>query len=192
MATATLLFYDRGITASGVDTIAAQSGVSKPTLYAHFATKAGLVTAALERLHHQRRASLEAHLREHSGLPPTERLLSVFEWVAAQQRTDWGRGCPFVNASVELVNSGDAGARDVIHRHKRWFRTVLADLAAQAGAPDPAAMAAALHLLVEGANATMLAEGDRDAVTRARQAATTLLGAPRSAVVGTRRRKSGG
>lgn len=50
----------------------------------------------------------------------------------------------------------------------------------------------ALHLLVEGANPTMLVEGDRDAGTRARQAATTVLGARLSAVVGTRRRKTRG
>jgi len=44
-------------------------------------------------------------------------VLSVFDWVAAQQRSDWARGCPFVNASVELVASDDAEAREMIQRH---------------------------------------------------------------------------
>lgn len=169
------LFYRQGIAASGVDAVAAESGVSKPTLYARFGTKAGLVAAVLARHHEQRRASLDAHLHARSSLPARDRLLSVFDWVAGQHDGDWRRGCPFVNASVELSRPDDALARSVVHRHKRWFRGVLAGLAGQAGADDPEAVASQLHLLIEGANARMLAEGDRSAIEFARRAAATLL-----------------
>lgn len=175
--TATRLFYERGIAASGVDTIVAESGVSKPTLYVHFRTKARLVTAALERQHEERRASLAAHLAARAGLPPGDRLLSVFDWVAGLQRGEWARGCPFVNASVELVRPEDGEARAVVTRHKRWFRGELSRLAAQAGATDPAAVASELHLLVEGANARMLAEGDTGAIEAARNLARIVLAA---------------
>ncbi|MGH3170774.1 MAG: TetR/AcrR family transcriptional regulator [Trebonia sp.] len=175
------LFYRQGIAASGVDAVAAESGVSKPTLYARFGAKTGLVAAVLARQHEQRRASLEAHLDARSSLPARERLLSVFDWVAAQQDGDWRRGCPFVNASVELSRPGDAAARAVVQRHKRWFREVLAHLAGQAGAADPSAAASQLHLLIEGANARMLAETDRSAIEIARQAAVALLAAGKSA-----------
>lgn len=169
------LFYRQGIAASGVDAVAAESGVSKPTLYARFGTKAGLVAAVLGRHHEQRRASLEAYLHARSRLPARERLLSVFDWVAGQHDGDWRRGCPFVNASVELCRPGDTPARAVVQRHKRWFRGVLAGLADQAGAVDPEAVASQLHLLIEGANARMLAEDDRTAIESARRAAATLL-----------------
>ncbi len=99
LVTATRLFYERGISASGVDAIAAESRVSKPTLCAHFRAKGELVAAVLERQHLERQASLEAYLREVSGLPARERLLSVFDWIRDQQRGEWARGCPFVNAS---------------------------------------------------------------------------------------------
>lgn len=169
------LFYRQGIAASGVDTVVAESGVSKPTLYARFGTKSGLVAAVLARHHEQRRVSLEGHLQARSGLPPQERLLSVFDWVAGQHDGDWLRGCPFVNASVELGRPDDIPARAVVQRHKRWFRGVLADLAGQSGTVDPEEMASQLHLLIEGANARMLAEGDRSAIESARSAAAILL-----------------
>jgi AcrR family transcriptional regulator len=172
---ATRLFYERGITASGVDAIVAGSGVSKPTLYAHFGTKHRLIAAVLNRQHQERQASLEGHLQARSTLSAAERLLSIFDWVAALQHSAWTRGCPFVNASVELVMAEDDAAKDIIRRHKRWFRGVLAALAEEAGTAACAVVASQLHLLIEGANARMLAEGDLTAITAAKQAAQTLL-----------------
>ncbi len=175
--TATRLFYARGITASGVDTIAQAAGVSKPSLYAHFGDKGGLVRAVLAHQHGLRRRSLEAHLLARAGLPARERLLAVFDWISTMQRGDWARGCPFVNASVELGEGGDDSAREVVGRHKLWFRGMLADLAAQAGARDPDRLASALHLLIEGANARLLAEADHAAIDEARRSAEVLLAA---------------
>ena len=169
------LFYRRGIAATGVDAVAAKSGVSKPTLYARFGTKAALVAAVLADHHQRRRESLTDHLADRGDLSPAERLLSVFDWIAAHQRGDWGRGCPFVNASVELVRPEDAPARQVIAAHKRWFRSVLAELAAQAGASEPARLASGLHVLIEGANARMLAEADTSAIATARDVAELLV-----------------
>lgn len=188
-AAAGRLFYRQGIAATGVDSVAAESGVSKPTLYARFGTKDALVVAVLRERHRQRRAALEDHLRAHAALPPIDRMLSVFGWVLDQQRGEGARGCPFVNASVELAHAKDAPAREVIGRHKRWFRGVFADLAAEAGAADPLALASRVHLLVEGANARMLAEADLTAVDEARRIAELLIAdaCPASPGVGTDR-----
>lgn len=169
------LFYRRGIAATGVDAVATESGVSKPTLYARFGTKDALVVAVLNDRHRRRRASLEEHLRVRAALSPVERMLSVFEWVATQQRDDGARGCPFVNASVELGRPQDGPAREVVGRHKRWFRGILADLAAEAGAAEPVILASQVHLLIEGANARILAEADLTAVDDARRAARLLV-----------------
>lgn len=128
----------------------------------------------LESQHKQRRESLETFLQRSSALPPIKRLLSIFNWIESHQRGDWARGCPFVNASVELTDQ-DATARDAVRHHKRWFRQVLTQLADEAGAVHPAAIASQLHLLIEGANARMLAEADLNAIADARRAAAVLL-----------------
>ncbi len=54
---------------------------------------------------------------------------------------------------------------------------MLTTLAAETGAADPPSAAAQLHLLIEGANARMLTEGDRGAIEQARRAGATLLAA---------------
>ena len=173
--TATRLFYDRGISATGVDTVVAQSGVSKPTLYAHFRSKQDLVVEVLARQHDERRASLEAHLNARESLSPNQRVLAVFDWIEAHQRGAWARGCPFVNMSVELGEMDDTSAQDVTRRHKTWFRGRLRQLIAATGAKQAARLASQLHLLIEGANVRMLAEADRTAIKDARRAAAGML-----------------
>jgi AcrR family transcriptional regulator len=169
-------FYEDGINATGVDALAERSGVSKPTLYAHFGSKRDLLAAVLQRRHEQRREQLERHLAGRGGTP-RERLLAVFDWVAGLHNDDAWRGCPFLNAAAELP-SPDEPARAVISAHKRWMWKVLRDLAAEAGEPAPDDVASELQLLLEGAHARMLVDGDLHAASRARGLAERLLSHP--------------
>ena len=57
LETADRLFYLQGIRAIGVDTIAAEIGISKRTLYNHFPSKDALISAYLERRFVQPRPS---------------------------------------------------------------------------------------------------------------------------------------
>lgn len=166
-------FYEEGINATGVDALVERSGVSKPTLYAHFGSKRELLAAVLQRRHEERRAQLERYLATRGG-SPRERLLAVFDWVAGMHQDDAWRGCPFLNAAAELP-SPDEPARAVISAHKRWMRHVLRDLAAAAGEPAPDELAGELQLLLEGAHARMLVDGDQQAAGRARRVAERLL-----------------
>ena len=60
LETADKLFYSRGIRAVGVDTIAAEIGISKRTLYNHFPSKDALISAYLEGRFVQPRAVRQA------------------------------------------------------------------------------------------------------------------------------------
>ncbi|MDR0360498.1 MAG: TetR/AcrR family transcriptional regulator, partial [bacterium] len=62
-------FYEDGINATGVDALVERSGVSKPTLYAHFGSKRELLAAVLQRRHEERRARLERYLADVEGSP---------------------------------------------------------------------------------------------------------------------------
>ncbi|MHB1502185.1 MAG: TetR/AcrR family transcriptional regulator [Candidatus Dormibacteria bacterium] len=169
------LFYSEGITATGVDKVAVRSGVSKPTLYAHFGSKQELVAAVLERRFVERVAALDEWVRAHA-VSPRDRLLAVFDWQAEWHAGEGRRGCAFVNAAAEVPDPNDP-AREVARREKRWMREYLAGLAADAGLPEPALFGADLMLLVDGANARVLVDGDLGAARDARRVAEVLIDA---------------
>jgi AcrR family transcriptional regulator len=120
VATAAEMIYRRGVSATGVDAITRESGVSKPTLYTHFRSKDELVTAALEWRHERRRRDERVpgrggRLRDRQGA------LSVFDWVSEVNLASGLRGCAFLNAAVELVEESDEPALAVVRGHKAWW-----------------------------------------------------------------------
>lgn len=173
---ATEVFYAEGIRATGVDSLVERAGVSKPTLYSQFGSKENLVAAVLDRRRVQRQQALTEFL-DRADTTGTQRLLGVFDWLAAGHRRDGFRGCPFTNAAVELP-SPDHPARKVISVYKDWLRHILADLAEQAGVDHPQEVGNALLLLIDGANARVVVTGDRTAMNQAKKAAARLVGHP--------------
>src|ERR1700750_1371845 len=98
LETADRLFYLQGIRAVGVDTIAAETGISKRTLYNHFPSKDALILAYLERRFREI-TSADAGL---PAPPPAEQILGVFERLERTIGRHGFRGCPFVNAVAEI------------------------------------------------------------------------------------------
>src|SRR6266849_10842168 len=93
LETADRLFYLQGIRAVGVDTIAAEIGISKRTLYNHFPSKDELISAYLSRRFTHAPVS---------DKPPAQQILGTFDSLERRfARSDF-RGCPFVNAVAEL------------------------------------------------------------------------------------------
>ena len=171
------LFYERGLTATGVDTVARRAGVSKPTLYAQFTSKVALVAAVLERRHARRMAELDAWLEPIADV--RQRPLAVFAWLGDWYGRDGSRGCAFVNAAAELPERDDP-ARVVTRCEKRWLAELLEQLAQDAGARDPARLGSQLQLLIDGVAARVVVHGPQaagDAVADATRAAQVLLSA---------------
>ncbi|MEQ3551322.1 TetR/AcrR family transcriptional regulator [Pseudonocardia nematodicida] len=164
------LFYERGLHAVGVDLIAAESGVTKRTLYDRFGSKNALVTAYLEERDERWRDRVRARLDELDE--PARRVLAPFD-VLVTWVPDNPRGCAFVNASAELPDAGHP-ARAVVVGEKEWLRELFRTELAAAGAPDPGPAALTLLLLHEGALAAAGAAGMDDAPGAARRAAGTV------------------
>src|SRR3954470_22982183 len=80
MDTARRLFYRDGYRAVGIDTILAEAGVAKMTLYNHFASKEELIIAVLEQRDREFRESILATVNA-TGSNPEKRLLAVFDWL---------------------------------------------------------------------------------------------------------------
>lgn len=168
------LFYERGVQAVGMDAIRAASGVSLKRLYQLFPSKEKLIEAYLD----HRDALWKSMLAEHveAATEPRARILAVFDFLYDWfQQRDY-RGCAFINSFGEL-GSVSPRVAELALEHKEGFRRALAELAAEAGADDPEALADHLILLSEGAITRSAISGSAAPAVRAREAATMILDA---------------
>jgi AcrR family transcriptional regulator len=165
LETADRLFYQRGIRAIGVDTIAAEIGISKRTLYNHFPSKDELIAAYL-----QRRFTRAPP----SDKPPLEQILGTFDRLERGFASKGFRGCPFVNAVAEL-GSGDQAVRKIAVAFKESRRVWFRDLLKQLGVADAEGLATQLTLLVDGSIAQDLVRNDPSMARAAKAAARVLL-----------------
>lgn len=172
--TAFRLFYARGIRAVGVDTIIAESGVAKATFYKHFPGKDDLVVAYLDRVDEVWSGQLHA-AAEAAGTEPAAQLVGLFDALTTACRRDGYRGCAFINAAAESMPGTPVHDRTVTH--KQAVLAWVTDLAEQAGARDPAGLARALTLLLDGGLASGALDADPAAAQQAREAAAALVGA---------------
>lgn len=152
--TAYQLFSRHGIRAVGVDTIAAEAGIAKMTLYRHFPSKDDLVLEFLSRREERwtngwLRAEVE--LRDSGG---AERLLAIFVLLE--------------------FDDPDHPARRASVLHLANIREFLAALAGDAGVADPDAFARQWHVLMKG-SIVAAGEGDRGAARRAQDIGRLLL-----------------
>jgi AcrR family transcriptional regulator len=161
------LFYRDGINATGVERLAAESSVSKRTLYQHFPSKTAVVEEYLRSIEHR-----VANPPQGADQTPRERLLAVFQ--APTARGGPLRGCPFHNAAVEAAGAMP-GVKEIVRASKRSFINGLAELAEQAGAADPQLLGNELGVLYEGAAALATSLDDSSPWAQARAAAETLI-----------------
>ncbi len=139
--TAGRLFYGQGIRAVGVDTIAAEIGISKRTLYNYFPSKDELIVAYLSRHFIQVKPS---------DRPLLEQILRYFDWLERWFASDTFRGCPFVNAIAELGDPTHPGAKMAV-AYKEQRRLWLRDALTQMNVSDPDGLATQVAILMAGA-----------------------------------------
>ena len=165
LETADRLFYLQGIRAIGVDTIAAEVGISKRTLYNHFPSKDALIAAYLARRFVKPRPS---------DKPPVEQILATFDSLERRFASRDFRGCPFVNAVAELGAQDKSVKKTAVafkESRRLWFR----DLLRQLEVADPEGLATQLTLLVDGSIAQDLVRDDPATARAAKDAARVLL-----------------
>jgi AcrR family transcriptional regulator len=165
LETANRLFYRQGIRAVGVDTVSAEIGISKRTLYNYFPSKDALIVAYLSR----RLRPIEV-----SDGPPAEQILADFDRLESAMRSKGYRGCPFMNAVAELADPTHAAHRIAV-THKAKRRNLFRKLLIQLHVADPDGLATQLMILGEGAVAQALVHGDPKMARAAKEAARVLL-----------------
>ncbi len=171
------LFYAQGVGATGIDTITAEAGVAKKSLYNNFASKSDLVAAYLESRHEEWLGLYRERLGEASG--PKERVLAAFDAYLDHARLAYEhgfRGCGLLNAAAELP-AGSPG-RLSVRRHKEEVEDLLATHLAEllpAQEERQGKLARHLALLLEGAMVRAGLEGGDTRLVEARTIAAQML-----------------
>jgi len=178
VATALELFSKQGYRATGIDTILAESGIAKMTLYNHFKSKDELIIAALNKRDddfiHWLRSALKRLAPQQQGDPRLHKLLALFDALHEWINSDSFYGCNFINASIEFKREDDpihvtAGA------HKKLMLQILQELVAELKLENASDVAKQIHMLIEGAIVMAITLGDKNTAMIAKSTTLQIL-----------------
>ena len=174
------LFYADGVQSVGIDRVIERAGVAKASLYNTFGSKEQLVCAYLDARHAQTLGRLRTAVDAVED--PVDRILAVFDAQAQLFRTPGYRGCAFTAAAAEAPAGGRVD--EAAESYRGDIRNLFTELAAAAGAPDPALLSSQLQLIYDGGG--LAAKMDRNPAIAAPACAAataliTLAITPRSA-----------
>jgi AcrR family transcriptional regulator len=169
---ASRLFYQSGFHAVGVDTIVAESGITKMTMYKHFPSKDHLITAYLERYERNFWSWFE---REIKGIDdPAKQLIAFFEAIGRFVATPQCLGCTFQSVVVEFP-SPDHMANQAALAYKQRVIERFKRLAEQADLNHPLELAHQLLLLMDGSWTSSRLHGLNSPAAEVAKAAATLI-----------------
>ena len=173
------LFYDHGITATGVDAVITRAGVAKMSLYNNFKSKSELIAAYIDARHQE---WLDLFARRSDNLSNGwERVLAVFDAYQDHAEFDYQngfRGCGLLNAAAEMP----AGSQELeaVNRHKQEVREIVINqlnelpLTEESG-NTAASLAEHICFLLEGSISLAGLSRDVHAISRARTMADKLI-----------------
>lgn len=172
LETAARLFFQHDYRAIGVDTLVAESGVGKMTLYRHFPSKDDLIVAYLQDSNEKFWAWFDEAITHADE--PAGRLVAFFLALEKLAMTPTCFGCPFLNAAVDFPER-EHPAHVVALEHKQAVRARFGEMAEAAGARNPAFLADQLFLLMDGAFMAVRMYGADSPALHVAEAAQTLI-----------------
>ncbi|MEM8717753.1 MAG: TetR/AcrR family transcriptional regulator [Cyanobacteria bacterium P01_G01_bin.39] len=173
LETASQLFYQKGIQNVGINEIIATSGVAKRTLYRHFASKDDLIEAVMKHRATEWLRWFETAVQDR-GNNAKERLLATFDILREWYGSPDFRGCPFINAVLEIADASHP-AHEVSISVRESIRIQIKQLAEQAGVNDSESFSQQYLLLIGGASLMATIEGVSGGANYAQQALLTLI-----------------
>lgn len=170
---ATGLFDSRGIHASGVDTIIAESGIAKSTLYRYFPSKEQLITAYLRDKSDRFYEWINTRLSSKKA-DSIEILYELCELVEQWISTPNFHGLPFHVASAEFPDPTHPINSFSLELSKD-FQNYISRIAELAGVKDPDTLGQQLTIIFEGGAMIERLNPGAGAAKRAKNAAITLI-----------------
>ena len=175
LETASELFYQKGIQHVGINEVIAASGVAKRTLYRWFPSKDLLIEAVMTHRATQWIRWFETAVSER-GNTPKERLLATFDVLRDWYASPNFRGCPFINAVLEIADASHK-AHHVSINLRESIRQIIVRLAAEAGVKNPDLFSRQYLLLIGGASLMATIEQSSEGATFAQTALSVLIDA---------------
>ncbi|WP_038342482.1 TetR/AcrR family transcriptional regulator [Acinetobacter sp. A47] len=173
---ASSLFYNDGISNTGINSITEKANVAKMSLYNNFATKSDLVTCYIEARHQEWLDLYEK--RKMQVKTPLDGIMAVFD--AYQDHAEFAyekgfRGCGLLNAAAEFP--AHSPERLAVKKHKDEIEAIVAGHLSQFIHDPERVKELALHLsfILEGSIARAGLESSSDKVFAARHMARRLL-----------------
>ncbi|EPF6424091.1 TetR/AcrR family transcriptional regulator [Acinetobacter baumannii] len=173
---AATLFYNDGITATGINTVTAKADVAKMSLYNNFSSKGELVDAYIAARHQEWLDLYQKRLEKTKTAK--EAILAVFD--AYQDHAEFAyekgfRGCGLLNAAAEFP--ANSSGRNAVRQHKEQVEAIVAEHLNRLlkDSQRVSYIAAQLSFLLEGSMARAGLEGSSRQIQLARQMAEDIL-----------------
>ncbi len=167
-------FYRDGFRSVGIDQVLTDVGISKTAFYKHFESKDDLMLAVLEMQNCWLQDTFRAMIRERGGSSAVGQLHATFDVVDHIIASDDFQGCIFINAAMEFPLPHEP-AHVAASQNKQAIEGILYDLAVDAGADDPRALAQELCLIMEGTYVTRQVTGNKQTIEIARRIASLVI-----------------
>lgn len=167
------MFHRYGIRATGIDAVIAQAGVAKATFYRHFPAKDDLVVAWLDDSQTRWVEGVRRQAEERAS-SPLEAIPLVFDCAAEWFAAEGSRGCPYLNAAVEITDQSHPALR-IVRGYIAAVDEHFVEMAAAAELSDPESLGPQLRVLLGGALIQSVAINSSDPFKTARDAALRLL-----------------
>lgn len=173
---AATLFYNDGITATGINTVTAKANVAKMSLYNNFSSKGELVDAYIAARHQEWLDLYQKRLEKTKTAK--EAILAVFD--AYQDHAEFAyekvfRGCGLLNAAAEFP--ANSSGRNAVRQHKEQVEAIVAEHLNRLlkDSQRVSYIASQLSFLLEGSMARAGLEGSSRQLQLARQMAEDIL-----------------
>ncbi|MEF0182511.1 TetR/AcrR family transcriptional regulator [Acinetobacter baumannii] len=173
---AATLFYNDGITATGINTVTAKADVAKMSLYNNFSSKGELVDAYIAARHQEWLDLYQKRLEKTKTAK--EAILAVFDAYQDHAEFDYEkgfRGCGLLNAAAEFP--ANSSGRNAVRQHKEQVEAIVAEHLNHLlkDSQRVSYIASQLSFLLEGSMARAGLEGSSRQLQLARQMAEDIL-----------------
>ena len=168
-------FYRDGFRNVGLDQVLADVGISKTAFYKHFESKEDLMLAALEMQNCWLQDTFRTMVQERGGPSAIGQLRALMHVVESIIESDEYQGCIFVNVAMEFPLPHDP-AHTLAAENKQAIESIVRQLAMEASADDPHALAQELCLIMEGAYITRHVTGNPETSDISKRLASLVIG----------------